>query len=92
MEGTITLKKRDRSTNPEAGNYYWFTIAAKNGEVIATSELYTRKGSALKGFRAVAAVMSALFRTSHSGAALAVDDLFTTGKSGAVAFVDETGE
>jgi hypothetical protein len=95
MEGKITLKKRRpdaEDTDPDVEAYYWFTIAAKNGEIVVASELYKRKGGALKGIRATAAVFSSLFRTSFSGGALAVDDLFTTGKSGEVVFVDETGE
>lgn len=85
----IRIKK---APNAGGGDNYWFTIERSNGEIVAVSEMYTRKASAKSGIRSVAFIFAALFRTSHSGAALAVDDLFTLGKSGDVAFVDETGE
>ncbi len=90
----ITLKKSEPQVDdpPSATTHYWFTITAANGEIVHTSEMHTRKVGCERGVRALATIFSALFRTSHSGAQLAVDDLFAQGRSGSVELVDATGE
>lgn len=36
---------------------YWFSIKSKNGKIVATSEMYTRKASAIKTAKKLAPVV-----------------------------------
>jgi hypothetical protein len=79
---------------PRNADHYWVTLEHANGNVLVTSETYTRKENARAVIYSLADLFSGVFRTSHSGAKLAVDDLLA-GKVAPVEhvrFVDETGE
>jgi uncharacterized protein YegP (UPF0339 family) len=41
------------------GTSYWFTLNGANGQVVMTSETYTRKASATKSLKKVASKMGA---------------------------------
>lgn len=54
------------------GSWWWWVIVAANGQVLATSETYARRNSAVAGMRAAVAVIGA--RTGeYAGAGLYLD-------------------
>jgi len=42
---------------------YWFTVTARNGKVLVTSETYKLKASCIRGYRGLKKVIGALLNT-----------------------------
>lgn len=53
----MMVLRHARAVAPTAGARWWFVIVAANGQVLATSETYTRRNSAVAGMRAARTVI-----------------------------------
>lgn len=50
--GLLELRHAARDVKASSGARWWFVVIASNGQVLATSEMYTRRNSAVAGMRA----------------------------------------